>query len=79
MRRCPATSTLVCVSVLSRPLTRANYRRLMSVNFGSVRDGSSAQESLPGEVTAEHILHMKFELKVRDPGLESGHAHPFQE
>lgn len=75
MRRCPATRALGCISALWQPLKWENDDGLMSVNFGSARDGSSAQKSLPGEVTAVHILHMK--ARGGDPGSVSGHAHPF--
>jgi hypothetical protein len=45
MRWSPATPALACISALYQPLKRANYSALMSVNTGTVRDGSSAQKS----------------------------------
>src|SRR5690242_52916 len=42
MRRCPATRSLARISALVQPLRQENDDRLMSVNFGSARDGSRA-------------------------------------
>ncbi len=71
MRQCPATRGLAYISVLYQPLKREKYRKLMSVKSGSVRDGSSAQKSLPGEVTAVHILHMESKGYGSGPGARA--------
>lgn len=45
MRWSPATPALACISALYQPLKQANYIALMSVDTGTIRDGSSAQKS----------------------------------